>query len=86
MSYLYPVQLVHVPSGKTLLSCWSHPESEGKRGESENANAIARNLTNLLQVDNYGVTEFIQGQTKRWGIAWSFGSDRLPDVAIFTLC
>lgn len=31
-------------------------------------------------VDNYAVTELVQGQTRRWVVAWSFGSVRLPDV------
>ncbi|KAF9228174.1 hypothetical protein BS17DRAFT_692951 [Gyrodon lividus] len=31
------------------------------------------------QVDNYAITEFVQGQTRRWAIAWSFGTRRLPD-------
>jgi len=31
------------------------------------------------QVDNYAITEFVQGQTRRWAIAWSFGTLRLPD-------
>lgn len=32
------------------------------------------------QVDNYAITEFVQGQTRRWAIAWSFGTRRLPDA------
>ncbi|KAI6105839.1 hypothetical protein F5141DRAFT_151927 [Pisolithus sp. B1] len=40
------------------------------------------------QVDNYAITEFVQGQTRRWAIAWSFGTRRLPDVStlIVSLC
>ncbi|KAI6163070.1 S-adenosyl-L-methionine dependent methyltransferase [Pisolithus thermaeus] len=34
------------------------------------------------QVDNYAITEFVQGQTRRWAIAWSFGTRRLPDPAL----
>jgi len=30
-------------------------------------------------IDNYGITEFVQGQTRRWAIAWSFGETRIPD-------
>lgn len=38
---------------------------------------------NCLQengVENYAITEFLQGQTRRWAIGWSFGDERLPDT------
>ncbi|EIN05316.1 hypothetical protein PUNSTDRAFT_91935, partial [Punctularia strigosozonata HHB-11173 SS5] len=30
-------------------------------------------------IDNYVLTEFVQGQTRRWAVGWSFGNTRLPD-------
>ncbi|KAI7848125.1 hypothetical protein BDC45DRAFT_541341 [Circinella umbellata] len=39
-----------------------------------------RPLVNQLKsfgISNYIVTEFLQGRTKRWAIAWSFGSKRV---------
>lgn len=32
----------------------------------------------------YALTEFVQGQTKRWGVAWSFCGSRLPDALTST--
>ncbi|KAH7924188.1 hypothetical protein BV22DRAFT_1166095 [Leucogyrophana mollusca] len=37
-------------------------------------------LLRLNKIDNYAITEFVQGQTRRWAIAWSFGTSRLPDT------
>ncbi|KIJ34967.1 hypothetical protein M422DRAFT_181480 [Sphaerobolus stellatus SS14] len=34
-----------------------------------------------LKIENYALTQFVQGTTRRWAIAWSFGIDRLPDVS-----
>ena len=28
------------------------------------------------------MTEFVQGQTRRWGIAWSFTKEHIPDVRV----
>lgn len=37
----------------------------------------------MTEIDHYAITEFIQGQTRRWApaLAWSFGEMRAPDVS-----
>jgi hypothetical protein len=34
------------------------------------------------QIDNYALTEFVQGQTRRWAIGWSHTDVRLSDVCL----
>ncbi|KAG8984628.1 hypothetical protein FRB93_006408 [Tulasnella sp. JGI-2019a] len=50
-------------------------------GKSSSIVAIVE-LLKHYQVDNYGITEFDVGKTKRWAVAWSFGTDRLPDSLV----
>ncbi|EJD04864.1 uncharacterized protein FOMMEDRAFT_153997 [Fomitiporia mediterranea MF3/22] len=38
-----------------------------------------RNVLRAHDVDNYALTELVQGQTRRWVVAWSFTDLRLPD-------
>ncbi|KAI9285370.1 hypothetical protein BC943DRAFT_360465 [Umbelopsis sp. AD052] len=33
----------------------------------------------IQQINNFTVTEFNQGRTKRWGFAWSFGEERVAN-------
>lgn len=40
------------------------------------------NLLRSLKIDNYGLAEFVQGHTRRWGIVWSLGEERLPDTLV----
>ncbi|KAF0386743.1 S-adenosyl-L-methionine dependent methyltransferase [Gigaspora margarita] len=46
-----------------------------KIGRLETVNRIVRELKKN-GIDNYVVTEFCQGQTRRWGVGWSFGTQR----------
>ncbi|KAF6759241.1 hypothetical protein DFP72DRAFT_807097 [Ephemerocybe angulata] len=42
-------------------------------------------LIKLAGIDNYAITQFTQGQTRRWAVGWSFSSLRLPDVCQLSL-
>jgi 23S rRNA A1618 N6-methylase RlmF len=51
--------------------------------------ASLRKLLALLrehQVQNTRTTEFFQGRTKRWGIAWTFSTDVADDPSVRSCC
>ncbi|KAJ7196562.1 S-adenosyl-L-methionine dependent methyltransferase [Mycena pura] len=55
--------------------CWWYTSMLGKM-------ASLTEVISSLQghaINNYGVTEFVQGTTRRWAVVWSFGDVRLPD-------
>ena len=41
---------------------------------------IPNHKLSSTQITNYAITEFVQGQTRRWAVGWSLGGFRLPDV------
>ncbi|GJJ09257.1 hypothetical protein Clacol_003479 [Clathrus columnatus] len=47
-------------------------------GKLSSVEVVVSELRNL-KIDNYALTQFVQGTTRRWAIAWSFGDERLPD-------
>lgn len=51
-------------------------------GLLSNASALVAELKHLPQLaGNWAVTEFVQGKTKRWGVAWSFRDRRPAEMA-----
>ena len=56
----------------------------GKMGYVDADSRPVKQSLTITQVENYAITEFVQGQTRRWAIGWSFGDERLPDVGYLT--
>jgi 23S rRNA A1618 N6-methylase RlmF len=80
------MQVVHIDAREVIICRTSDRLIKGvgsKLSTSEfHFPSDLRILMVIGQVDNYAVTEFVQGQTRRWAVGWSFTSVRLPDVSI----
>ncbi|KAF7319104.1 S-adenosyl-L-methionine-dependent methyltransferase [Mycena chlorophos] len=48
-------------------------------GKMESLSEVVRTLREH-SIDNYAITEFVQGTTRRWAIGWSLTKSRLPDA------
>ncbi|KAH9921568.1 S-adenosyl-L-methionine dependent methyltransferase [Epithele typhae] len=48
-------------------------------GHAGSGGSSSRSLPRA-QIDNHAVAELVQGHTKRWVVAWSWGAARLPDA------
>lgn len=76
-------QMVHVHAWETLFADGSCKVAKRTCSTLTPTFLNSASLT-MPQVDNYAITEFVQGKTRRWAIGWSFGDERLPDVSFLS--
>jgi len=77
------VQVVYFDARENVFLFWDCRAAAKPLRESilQSHLAIRSYLFLHFQIDNYVITEFVQGQTRRWAIAWSLKTFGCPDVS-----